>query len=162
MNKFERHHLQQLVLDCDTYRLSEKESLEYIKTKFGKQISVRQYYRIKQKIHSEGTIKSWFDKFTKVGFALAQKRRIDEIELIQKTCMNLLKAEMDKQKSERNNAWLLKLIGEIRKNISESVEEELGNPIIDAIKKRIDDAERRALLNVGRHEALENKGTLNR
>ena len=150
MNKSETKHLMQLVLDCDTYRLSEKESLEYIKTKFGKPISARQYYRIKQKIHSEGTIKSWFDKFTKVGFALAQKRRIDEIELIQKTCMNLLKAEMDKQKSERNNAWLLKLIGEIRKNITESAEEDLWNPIIDAIKKRIDTADERARLKIGK------------
>ena len=150
MNKFERHHLQQLVLDCDTYRLSEKEALEYIETKFGKPISVRQYYRIKQKIHSEGTIKSWFDKFTKVGFALTQKRRIDELELIQKTCMNLLKAEMDKQKSERNNDWLLKLIGEIRKNITKLAEEDLWNPIIDAIKKRIDTADERARLKIGK------------
>ena len=158
MNKFERQHLMQLVLDCDTYRLSEKEALDYIKTRFGKPISARQYYRNKQKIHSEGTIRSWFDKFTKVGFALAQKRRIDEMELIQKSCMNLLKAEMDKPKSERNNDWLLKLIGEIRKNNAKLAETNLDNPIIDAIKKRIDTADERARLKIGKDYDI-TKGT---
>ena len=162
MNKSERQHLMQLVLDCDTYRLSEKEALEYIKTRFEKPISARQYYRIKQKIHSEGTIRSWLDKFTKVGFVIGQKRRVDEMELLQKTCMNLLKAEMDKKAPEQDINRILKLIGEIRRNSHRLEEVEMANPIIDAIKKKIDDAERRALLNVGRHEALENKGTLNR
>jgi len=143
MNKSERQHLMQLVLDCDTYRLSEKEALEYIKTRFGKPISARQYYRIKQKSHSEGTIRSWLDKFTKVGFVIGHKRRGDEMELLQKTCFNLLKAETDKKEPEQNFDRILKLIGEIRRNGQRLGEVELANPVIDAIKKRIDDSEKR-------------------
>jgi len=138
MNKSERKHLMQLVQDCDTYRLSEKEALEYIKTRFEKPISARQYYRIKHTIQSEGAIKSWLDNFTNVGFVLEHKRRIDEIELIQKISMNLLKDETDEPKSERNNDLILKLMGEIRKNIVFFVHTELGAPIVDEVHKKID------------------------
>jgi len=147
MNKFEKQHLMQLVLDCDTYRLSEKEALEYISTRFGRAISVRQYYRIKRIVQSDDTIKTWFEFFTRSGYLIELKKRMEEIELVQKTCMNLLKSELDKPESERNRNWLLKLIHEIRKNNLQLFQYDLGNPIIDEITKRIDEAKRITIQN---------------
>jgi len=142
MNKSEREHLVQLVLDCDTYRLSEKESLEYISTRFGKSISVRQYYRIKRKVLSDESIQKWFEFFTRTGFVIELRKRMEEIELVQKTCMRLLKSELDKPESQQNRNWLLKLIHEIRENNHLLSEKDIDNPIIEQIKKHIDKSER--------------------
>ena len=51
--------LRNLVIDCTTYRLSEKESLEYISKRY-KKISCRHYYRIKQEILSDQEINDFF------------------------------------------------------------------------------------------------------
>ena len=142
MNKSEREHLAQLVLDCDTYRLSEKESLEYISTRFGKSISVRHYYRIKRKVLSDESIQKWFEFFTRTGFVIELRKRMEEIELVQKTCMRLLKSELDKPESQQNRNWLLKLIHEIRENNHLLSEKDIDNPIIEQIKKQIDKSER--------------------
>jgi len=143
MNKSEREHLAQLVLDCDTYRLSEKESLEYISVRFGKSISVRQYYRIKRKVLSDESIQKWFEFFTRTGFVIELRKRMEEIELVQKTCMRLLKSESDKPESQQNRNWLLKLIHEIRENNHLLSEKDIDNPIIEQIKKQIDKSERK-------------------
>jgi len=141
MNKSEREHLAQLVLDCDTYRLSEKESLEYISIRFGKSISVRQYYRIKRKVLSDESIQKWFEFFTRTGFVIELRKRMEEIELVQKICMRLLKSELDKPESQQNRNWLLKLIHEIRENNHLLSEKDIDNPIIEQIKKQIDKSE---------------------
>jgi len=147
MNKSEREHLAQLVLDCDTYRLSEKESLEYITVRFGKSISVRQYYRIKRKVLSDESIQKWFEFFTRTGFVIELKKRMEEIELVQKTCMRLLKSELDKPELQQNRNWLLKLIREIRANNELLSEKDLDNPIIEQVKKRIDDSKKGFIQN---------------
>jgi len=147
MNKSEREHLAQLVLDCDTYRLSEKESLEYITVRFGKSISVRQYYRIKRKVLSDESIQKWFEFFTRTGFVIELKKRMEEIELVQKTCMRLLKSELDKPESQQNRNWLLKLIHEIRENNELLSEKDIDNPIIEQVKKRIDDSKKGFIQN---------------
>jgi len=143
MNKSEREHIEQLVLDCDTYRLSEKESLEYISIRFGKSISVRHYYRIKRKVLSDESIQKWFEFFTRTGFVIELRKRMEEIELVQKTCMRLLKSELDKPESQQNRNWLLKLIHEIRENNHLLSEKDIDHPIIEQIKKRIDESERK-------------------
>jgi len=142
MNKSEREHLAQLVLDCDTYRLSEKESLEYISARFGKSISVRHYYRVKRKVLSDESIQKWFEFFTRTGFVIELRKRMEEIELVQKTCMRLLKSELDRPESQQNRNWLLKLIHEIRENNHLLSEKDIDNPIIEQIKKQIDKSER--------------------
>jgi len=141
MNKFEKQHVKQLVLDCDTYRLSEKEALEYISSRFGRSISARQYYRIKRISQSDDTIQKWFEFYSKKGFVIELKKRMEEIEHIQKISMQLLLSELDKPESEQNKNWLIKLIHEIRENNNKLAEHNLCNPIIQKVKKRLDEAE---------------------
>ena len=48
----ERKVLKQLILDCDLYGLSQTDSLEYIKERYGKPISRSYYYEIKNVLFS--------------------------------------------------------------------------------------------------------------
>jgi hypothetical protein len=67
----ESKFLDELVSDCITYGLKEKEALEYIKLKFG-EIKSRSYQQRKAKNLSEGSMRIWFDWFTRIGFVRYQ------------------------------------------------------------------------------------------
>jgi len=142
MNKSEREHLEQLVLDCCTYNLSEKESLEYVKIRLGKSISCRHYYRIKRKVSSEPFTQSWLDYHTRIGFAIEHRKRIWEIELLQRTCIQLFKNEVEKSESEQNLDSILAISNIILKNNAKLSELSLDTPIIAQIKRRLEDAQR--------------------
>lgn len=73
--------LHNLVTDCITYRLSEKESLEYITTRY-KKISRRHYFRIKKQILSDQELDDFFNHHARIGFVLDHKKRRDEMELV--------------------------------------------------------------------------------
>ena len=143
MNKHQKLHLEQLVQDCETYRLSEKEALEYIKKRFGRKISARQYYRIKKKITSEEYLQDWFNEHARIGFVIEHKKRIDEMQAIHETLIGLLKKEMFKDETEQNRKGILQLF-EILLKINHRLSElSLGNPVIHKIKNRIDESDRR-------------------
>ena len=60
---------------------SEKESLEYIATRY-KKISRRQYFRVKKQILSDQEINDFFNHHARIGFVLDHKKRRDEMELV--------------------------------------------------------------------------------
>jgi len=143
MNKHQKLHLEQLVQDCETYRLREKEALEYIKKRFGREISARHYYRIKKKITSEEYLQHWFNEHARIGFVIEHKKRIDEMQAVHTAIIELLKKEMSKDETEQNRKGILQLF-EILLKINHRLSElSLGNPTIQKIKNRIDESDRR-------------------
>ena len=66
------------------YNLNEKESLEYIKQRLGKEISGRTYRRYKTNLNNDETTQNWINQYAKVGFLTTYKEIIDVIEIIQK------------------------------------------------------------------------------
>ena len=145
MNKSERIHLEQLVLDCDTYRLSEKEALEYISTRFRKSISARHYYRMKKKITSEDHLQDWLNEHARIGFVIEHKKRIDEIEIFRKALLEHLKNETLKPISEQDRKGIIQLFETLLKINHRLSELYLGNPIIQEIKNTIEESQKRAL-----------------
>jgi hypothetical protein len=92
-------------------RLSEKESLTYLKDK-GFEISVNHFYRLKRKIQE-----SRFDRLSliaKQGFVDQHLERIDQLELINSEYWKLYKQEKDNFKK----ALILEKIAELQTYIS--------------------------------------------
>jgi hypothetical protein len=92
-------------------RLSEKESLVYLKDK-GYEISIQHFYRLKK-----GIQESRFDRLNliaKQGFVDQHLERIDQLELINKEYWKLYNAEKDNFKK----ALILEKIAELQTYIS--------------------------------------------
>jgi len=145
MNKSERIHLEQLVLDCDTYRLSEKEALEYISTRFRKSISARHYYRMKKKITSEDHLQDWLNEHARIGFVIEHKKRIDEIEIIRKALLEHLKNETLKPISEQDRKGIIQLFETLLKINQRLTELSIGTPILQKIKKILEEKQKPTL-----------------
>jgi hypothetical protein len=76
--------INQLIVDYYIFSLNEKESLEYITKRLGKQISGRTYRRYKKILNDDEMAQSWVNQHTKVGFLTIHRQIIDVIDIIQK------------------------------------------------------------------------------
>ena len=95
----ERNMVRQLIIDCDLYGLSEVDSLEYIKERYGKPISRSYYYKVKNLINSDHFVDKWFNHFCKIGYLAAHKKAIEEMELLQSKTKEILFKVMSKDQS---------------------------------------------------------------
>lgn len=133
----EDRFLNELVKDCITFALKEKESLEYITTRFGEPISPRSYEQRKAKILSESSIQIWYDWFTRIGFVENHLQQIQIIENINDDSKRELRQLMDEK--PRNEDLIQRLKKDIRLNTKLLSELNLGTPVITSIKKKIDE-----------------------
>ena len=82
--------LDNLVSDCITFGLKEKEALEYIKVKFGKEIKPRSYETRKSKLLSEDSMQLWLDHFTRIGYLSNHRKQVETLERIQDDALRQL------------------------------------------------------------------------
>lgn len=128
--------LNELIKDCITYRLIETEALQYIKTRFGKSISLPTYTRRKARILSDDSTNIWLNNFTRIGFVKNHQHDIEVINKIRDDSIHQLRLEIDKQ--NRDEYKILKLKHDIRENTQLLSELNLGTPIISAIKAKLE------------------------
>jgi hypothetical protein len=136
----ETKFLNELVLDCITYRLSKEEALEYIKTRF-KRISESSYKQRKAHALSNNSAQLWLNNFTRIGFVIAHKQQIESIEKLQEDSLKQFYIEITKEQQDRDEDKIKGLKEDIRSNVKLLSELNLGTPIISAIKSKIQDAE---------------------
>lgn len=153
--RYENDILNGLVSDCINYGLREKEALAYIKSRFGKEISARVYYRRKKNIDSGNYANEWVNYFSKVGFLIAHKNIISTIETLQQNTMQEYLIEQSKPYEIRNKNEVSKLRYEIRDNAKLLQELYLGTPIVAQIRAKIQEAE--YLANKASRFALDDK-----
>ena len=82
--------LNKLISDCITFRLKEKEALDYVEKEFGQSISKRSYWDRRRRILSDNSQKSWMDWFSLVGFAQTHRKQTENIENINNDSMHRL------------------------------------------------------------------------
>jgi hypothetical protein len=126
--------LDKLVTDCITFRLDQKESLEYIKDWFG-EISRKTLSRRKTAILDDESTRIWLSNFTRIGFVKNLKKQMDDIERIQEDSQKQLYLEMKKE--PRDNRLILMLKNDIRQNSMLLAEYGLSTPIIAQLKERL-------------------------
>ena len=130
-----------LIADTVNYGLSEKESLSYIKARFGKEISSNAYYNRKKKVDSGIYANEWLNFFSRVGFVVNHKRIIDTVEKMQQDTLKDYLIEQSKSYENKNKNEISKLRYEIRENCKLMQELSLGTPIIAQIKAKIENVE---------------------
>jgi hypothetical protein len=134
----ESKFLNELVLDCITYRLSKDEALQYIETRFHR-ISESSYKQRKASVLSDESTQVWLNHFTRIGFVQHHKEQIEVIQKVQADSLRQLFTETSKE--NRNENLILRVKNDIRENAKLLSELGLGTPIISAIKSKIQDAE---------------------
>lgn len=137
----ENEILNALVSDTVNYGLNERESLSYIKARFGREISAETYYRRKKQIDSGDYAKEWLNYFSKIGFVVKHKQIIDVIEMVQQDTLRDYLIEQSKPYEIRNKNEVARLRYEIRENAKLLQELSLGTPIIAQIKAKINNAQ---------------------
>ena len=130
--------LNELVKDCITYRLEEKEALQYIAIRF-KQVSLSSYKHRKAKVLSEDANQIWLNHFTRIGFVQHHKEQIETIQKIQDDSLRQFLIETNHNQDNRNEDKIMKLKQDIRDNVKLLSELGLGTPIITQLKLRYND-----------------------
>ena len=133
--QIESKFLNELVKDCITYRLSEKEALEYIEFRFVR-ISESSYKLRKANILSDKSTQLWLDHFSRIGFVQHHKKQLEDAQRIQNHSLRQLVTEISRNMPDQD--LILKLKHDIRENIKLLTDLALGTPILSAIKARID------------------------
>ena len=131
--------LNEFVKDCITYRLSERESLEYIKLRSGREISAASYNRRKGHIKSDSSTHLWLNNFTRIGFVINHRQHMETINKLRDDSMRQLEKEISKK--SRDERKILALKNSIMEATKLLVELDLGTPIISAIKTKLEQKE---------------------
>ena len=133
LTKSQRERLKTLVVDCSTYRLSESESLEYIKQKLGRPISASHFYQIKRSLESDTEMQRWINDYARVGFLLEHRRRIEEMDSLQKFAYEMLLAERAKPVDQRDQSLILKIMAQMVSISRRLVSLQNGTPILTQV-----------------------------
>jgi hypothetical protein len=118
-----------------TYRLGEKDAMEYIKQRFGEEISHGSYKRRRNAVNSDKSINTWLHYFTRVGFVKHHKEIIDNVKLLLADSNRRLLVEQ--QKDQRNEFLIMRMKEDIRQSLILLSELGMGTPIIAEIKAKL-------------------------
>lgn len=156
---YDKQLLYILMIECETYRLSEKKSMEYIKKKTDGEciISSRHYHRIKKRIKSKDECQNWLNNQARFGFVSEHKKRIDEMEIVQSELMKLLLSETTKDESEQNKDLILKILSQIESANKRLAELNLGSPVIAEIKNQVKERENAKGIPEGTENTIKGK-----
>ena len=135
--------ISQLIVDCNMYNLNEKEALQYIKQRLGREISGRTYRRYSKNLANDETTLNWINQYTKIGFLITHKGIMDVINTLQTDILRDYLTENSKPYEEKNHLRIQLYRNSLRENSKLLAELSDGSPIIAQIKARIDKAESR-------------------
>jgi hypothetical protein len=133
-----KHILIQCIIDCNLFGLSDREGIKYIKEKTGRAISLTSYQRYKKIALNGNTANAWIDNFARIGFVDHYRKRMNEMETLQKNIYRQLSLELSKKSEEQNKKYIIALSSEIRQNNIHLCQLGLGMPIIAKIKEKIE------------------------
>ncbi len=139
----ESKFLNELVLNCITYRLTEPEALRYIETRFHR-ISETSYKQRKASVLSDGSTQVWLNHFTRIGFVQHHKEQLEVIQKLQADSLRQFLIETNRS-NNRNENLILRLKNDIRENAKLLSELGLGTPIISAIKAKLQEKDAEAI-----------------
>jgi hypothetical protein len=143
--KEQQHMLLQCILDCDLFGLSDLEGMKYIEEKMGRTISLTSYHRYKKIALNDNAANAWINNFAKIGFVDHYRKRIHEMETLQKDIYRQLNSELSKKPEEQNKKYIIALSSEIRQNNIQLCQLGLGMPIIAKMKEKIEGRKQKIL-----------------
>ncbi len=151
MTKFtrvERERLKALVQDTVVYRLTERESLDYIKSRLGKQIGPVYYYRLKKRLESDSNAQDWINRFARTGFISEHMRRYHEMNLLQDVAFHMLIEEQAKPDGIRDPDLILAIMDQITKNGKTLTSLQNGTPVLAQVKTLLEGKQQQPQLEI--------------
>jgi hypothetical protein len=133
--KEQKHMLIQCIIDCDLFGLSDKEGMKYVEEKTGRAISLTSYQRYKKIALNDEAATSWINNFGKIGFVKHYRKRITEIEYLQKTTLIQLNLELDKNSEEQDKKYVVALMDCIRQTNIQLCQMGMGMPVLAKMKE---------------------------
>ena len=143
--KEQKYMLFQCIIDCDLFGLSDKEGMKYIEEKTGRAVSLTSYHRYKKIALSGNAASAWINNFARIGFVDHYRKRINEMETLQKNIYRQLNIELSKKPEEQNKKYIISLSAEIRQNNIHLCQLGLGMPIIAKMKEKIEGRKQKIL-----------------
>ncbi len=133
--KEQKHMLIQCIMDCDLFGLSDKEGMKYVEEKTGRSISLTSYQRYKKIALNDDAGVVWINNFGKVGFVNHYRKRITEMEHLQKTTLRQLNVELDKKPEEQDRKYVISLMDSIRQTNIQLCQMGMGMPVIAKMRE---------------------------
>ena len=143
--KEQKHMLIQCIIYCDLFGLSDKEGMRYVEEKTGKSISLTSYQRYKKLALNKNASNAWIDYFARIGFVNHYRKRMNEMETLQRTIYRQLNLELSKRPEEQDKKYIIALSSEIRQNNIHLCHLGIGMPIISKMKEKIDGRKQKIL-----------------
>ena len=105
--KSEKQLLISPINDYSLFGAHDGEVIQMLSTKIGKKISETLFYRLKKEaIKRRGDSEQWLDYYARYQFVEFYRKRIEEIELIQKKLLKMFLIEFEKP-DEKQNKFLI-------------------------------------------------------
>ncbi len=133
--KEQKHMLIQCIIDCDLFGLSDREGMKYVEDKTGRAISLTSYQRYKKIAVNDESGISWINNFGKIGFVNHYRKRITEMEYLQKTTLRQLNLELDKKPEEQDRKYVIALMDSIRQTNIQLCQMGMGMPVIAKMRE---------------------------
>jgi len=93
-SKSEKQLLISLINDCSLFGATDSEIIQMLSQKIGKKISETLFYRLKKEaVKIRGESEQWLDNFAKYQYVEFFRKRIEELEFVQKTLLQALVEE---------------------------------------------------------------------
>ncbi|MGE0242909.1 MAG: hypothetical protein AB7F53_03085 [Nitrososphaeraceae archaeon] len=143
--KEQKHMLIQCIIDCDLFGLSDKEGMKYLEKKTGRSISLTSYQRYKKIALNENAANAWIDHFARIGFVDHYRKRMNEMETLQRNIYRQLNLELSKKPEEQNKKYIVALSSEIRQNNIHLCQLGIGMAVISKMKENIDGRKQKIL-----------------
>jgi hypothetical protein len=139
--KKQKHLIKQCMIDAEIVGLSKYETIDYVKSRLNlNNFSEGSYKKFRSEVLNgdENDNVKWISYYARQGFVEFYRKRIIEMEMIQKKTLQQWHTEMNKPDSQKNKNLILKLVAELRANNQQLTSLGMVTPIIATIKNIID------------------------
>ena len=122
-SKSERHLLISLINDYSLFGATDNEVIQMLSKKIGKIISETLFYRLKKEaVKKRGDSEQWLDSFVKYHYVEYHRKRMEDLEYVQRCLLKLLAEETEKEREKQDKTiinQLSKTIAEISKTLAD-------------------------------------------
>jgi hypothetical protein len=140
--KEQKHLIKQCIIDADIMGLGREEAITYVKSRLGldeKMFSEGSYKKYRAEVLSDDNNVKWISYYARQGFVEFYRKRIAEMEMIQKETFKQWLVETNRADSQKDKRLILSLVAELRANNQHLASLGMVTPIIATIKNIIDD-----------------------
>ncbi len=142
----QKHLMKQCMIDAQIMGLSKYETIDYVKSSLGLiDFSEGSYKKFRAQVLSDNddgsssrTSVKWISYYARKGFVEFYRKRIEEMEILQKETLKQWSIETSKPDSQKDKRLILSLVAELRANNQHLTSLGMVTPIIATIKNLID------------------------